>query len=310
MKRTLLGTTGLRISEVAFGTAPLGQLFGPVPLEDGVNAVHAAIDLGVNLFDTSPYYGDAEERLGVALEGRRDEVLISTKSGRYPGEPFDFSPTRIRSSLENSLRLLRTDHVDMFFLHDIDFVDVGDVIAESIGTLCDLKAQGKVRAIGTSGYGLAAAKRVITESDVDVILNFAHGTLLDNTMREVLGEPARQHGVSLMNAAAVALGVLTPAVRRRADDSFMAPPVVLAAARAMVAECLARGADIAFLANQYAIQRTATITTVIGTTRLPHLRSAIDAATTPIDQELLTAVLQHRPDPVSNQWDVGLPENR
>lgn len=300
----------MRTSEVAFGTAPLGQLFGPVPLSDGIAAVHAAIDLGITLVDTSPYYGDAEERLGLALDGRRDEVLISTKTGRFPGEEFDFSPGRIRSSLERSLRLLRTDHVDIFFLHDIDFVDVDGIISDSLGTLQELKDEGKIRLSGTSGYGLAAADKVILDGNVDVVLNFAHGTLLDNSMQARLGASALQRGVTLMNAAAVALGALTPAVEHRGDETFMAPREVLTAARAMAAECRRHGANIAFLANQYAIQRSGAATTVVGTTRLPHLRDAVEAATSPIDEELLRAVLKHRPNPAANQWDVGRPENR
>jgi L-galactose dehydrogenase len=310
VKTTALGKTGVQVTDVSFGTAPLGQLFGPVPLEDGVAAVHDAIDLGILLFDTSPYYGDAEERLGIALNGVRDEVAVSTKTGRFPGEVFDFSPARIRASLEESLRRLQTDHVDILFLHDIDFVDIDDILAESIGAVRELRAEGKCRAIGVSGYGLRAAERVIREAEVDVVLNFSHGTLLDNSMHEVLGAPASERGVSLINAAAVALGALTPSVETRPDDSFMAPSSVLAAARAMSAECRARGVDIAFLANQYAIQRSGTSTTVIGTTSIPHLRSAVEAATTPIDEELLAAVLRHRPDPATHQWDVGLPENR
>jgi L-galactose dehydrogenase len=310
MKTIALGDTGLEVTDLSFGTAPLGQLFGPVDLDDGVAAVHEAIDLGIALFDTSPYYGDGEERLGIALKGRRDEVLISTKTGRFPGEIFDFSPARIRASMEESLRRLHTDHVDIFFLHDIDFVDLDGILADSIGAVQDLRAEGKCRAIGTSGYGLRAAERMIREADIDVVINFSHGTLLDNSMHDVLGQPALEGGVSLINASAVALGALTPAVETRPDDSFMAPSPVLAAARAMSAECRARGTDIAFLANQYAAQRSGTSTTIIGTTSIAHLRSAVEAATTPIDEDLLAAVLRHRPDPATHQWDVGLPENR
>lgn len=316
MRLSPLGLTGLDVSAVAFGTAPLGQLFGPVPLEDGVRAVRTAIDLGITLFDASPYYGDAEERLGIALDGVRDDVLVSTKAGRYlgtgrfTGEEFDYSPGRVRRSLENSLRLLRTDHLDLFFLHDVDFVDLDGILEESIPALLDLRAEGLVRAVGVSGYGIRAARRIIEEGDVDVVLNFAHGTLLDDTMDDALGAPAAEHGVGLLNAAAVALGALTPAVRERPDDTFLAPPAVLAAARAMLDETEGRGADLAHLANQYAIQRSGAATTVIGTTRLDHLRDAVAAAEEPIDEELLAAVLAHRPDPDSHQWDIGLPENR
>ena len=106
MQLTTIGATGLEVSSVSFGTAPLGQLFGPVPLENGVAAVDEAIDLGITFFDSSPYYGDAEERLGIALKGKRDRVLVGTKAGRNPGEIFDFSAEGIRRNVEESLRRL------------------------------------------------------------------------------------------------------------------------------------------------------------------------------------------------------------
>jgi L-galactose dehydrogenase len=309
MRTTPLGTTGLKISDVSFGTAPLGQLFGPVPLDDGVAAVHEAIDLGITFFDSSPYYGDAEERLGIALRGRRDQVVVGTKAGRNPGEVFDFSPEGIRASVERSLRLLQTDYLDVLQLHDIEFVDLDPVLTDGYATLLALRDEGKCRAIGMTGYSLAAAKRAISETELDVLLNFGHGTLLDNSLSDTLAEPAGERGTALMNAAAVALGLLTPAIRRIAQEGHMAPGDVVAAALRMTEVCEAAGGDIAFLANQYAIQRSGAITTVIGTTKSPHLRQAVEAASAPIDEELLAAVLACRPDVSANQWELGLPQN-
>ncbi|MGA1835382.1 aldo/keto reductase [Herbiconiux sp. 11R-BC] len=309
MHVTPLGTTGLEISSVSFGTAPLGQLFGPVPLETGIAAVDEAIDLGITFFDSSPYYGDAEERLGIALKGKRDRVLIGTKAGRNRGEIFDFSPAAIRRSVEESLRLLQTDHLDVLQLHDIEFVDLGPVLDDGYATLLALREEGKCRAIGMTGYSLAAARRVLTETQVDVVLNFAHGTLLDNSLSDTLGDLARERGVALMNAAAVALGLLTPAITRIAAEGHMSPSGVVEAAVRMSAVCAEAGADIAFLANQYAIQRSGAITTVVGTTDVHHLRQAVEAASAPIDEDLLQAVLACRPDVAANQWALGLPEN-
>ncbi|MCS5497705.1 aldo/keto reductase [Cnuibacter physcomitrellae] len=308
MDTTTLGRTGMQVAPVSFGTAPLGQLFGPVPEERGAAVVAEAIDLGITFFDTSPYYGDAEERLGRALKGRRDRVLIGTKAGRNPGEVFDFSPTAIRRSVEESLRRLRTDHVDVLQLHDIEFVDLGPVLTDGYETLVALRDEGKCLAIGMTGYSLATARRVIAETDCDVFLNFGHGTLLDGSLSS-LGDLARSNGVALVNAAAVALGLLTPAVRRYADEGHMAPTGVVQAALRMSEVCEEAGASISFLANQYAIQRGGAVTTVIGTTTSVHLREAVEAATTTIDEELLAAVLALRPDPAEAQWDIGLPEN-
>jgi L-galactose dehydrogenase len=299
----------MELSAVSFGTAPLGQLFGPVPFEVGAAAVDEAIELGVTFFDTSPYYGDAEERLGRALVGKRDRVLVGTKAGRNPGEHFDFTPRAVRASVERSLRLLRTDHLDVLQLHDIEFTDLGPVLGDGFATLVALREEGKCRAIGMTGYSLAAARRVITETECDLVLNFGHGTLLDNSLADELGAVAREREVALVNAAAVALGLLTPAVHRYLVDGHMAPGPVVAAAARMAEVCAAAGASISFLANQYAVQRSGSLSTVIGTTDLAHLREAVDAASAPIDEELLAAVLRHRPDPAGHQWDIGLAEN-
>src|SRR5437899_808626 len=103
-----VGRTGLSVSAVAYGTAPLGDMFGASDEQTALRSVRHALDAGVNLFDSSPYYGDglAEERLGKALKGVRETIFVATKAGRYGFNDFDFSPARLRASIETSLRLL------------------------------------------------------------------------------------------------------------------------------------------------------------------------------------------------------------
>ena len=102
MEYRVLGKTGIRVSVIGFGASPLGNEFGPADFDEGLRAVHLAIDHGINLFDVSPFYGLtlAEERLGKALEGRRDKVILATKCGRYGREPekCDYSAARITAS--------------------------------------------------------------------------------------------------------------------------------------------------------------------------------------------------------------------
>jgi L-galactose dehydrogenase len=119
MRYRHLGDTSLKVSVLGFGASPLGDVFGTTDPSEGFRAVHLAIDEGINLFDVSPYYGLtlAEERLGMALAGRRNEVVLATKCGRYGESEFDFSAGRITKSLEESLRRLRTDYVDLFQAH-------------------------------------------------------------------------------------------------------------------------------------------------------------------------------------------------
>ncbi len=303
-----LGTTGVDVSAISFGTSPLGQLFGPVPFEQARDAVFAAVDLGMNLIDTSSYYGDAEERLGRIIGDLPDDVLTATKGGRLGWDEFDFTPAAIRSSLEASLERLGRDHVDVFQLHDIDFVPLGPVLEDGFAELVKLREEGKCRFIGTTCYSLPAIRRVLLETDVDVVLNYSHGTLLDDSMTDELAPIAKERGVGLMNAAAVSLGMLTPGVLGM-EKHNIASDVSLRAAQAMARTAERRGADIAFVANQYALQRVQCDTTVIGSTNIEHLTSAVSALTTPIDEELLAELLASRLPLEEQQWSVGLPEN-
>lgn len=308
MEQRPLGNTGLSVSPVALGTAPIGELFGPAPLDDAVNVVRRAIDLGVNVIDTSVYYGSAEERLGIALQGRRDQVILATKAGRFGYDEFDFSPARIRASLEQSLTRMKTDYVDVFHLHDVEYVPLGPVLTEGFDVLQQLKDEGKCRFIGMSGYPLKTIERVITETNVDVVLTYAKATLLDGSLAERIMPLADEHGVGVLDAAAVSLGLLTRNGTNIAE-THPATPAIREGASKMRALAAERGLDISFLANQYSIWRSGAATTVIGTRKIKNLESAIAAAQEPLDPELEEAFLALRPPAAERQWLSGLPDN-
>jgi L-galactose dehydrogenase len=308
MRYNPLGATNLKVSAVSFGTAPLGDMFGAADENDAIAAVHRAIDAGINFFDSSPYYGNglAERRLGTALKGRREDVVIGTKAGRYGADDFDFSPTRIRMSLHESLRLLQTDYVDIFQLHDIEFVNLDGVFAESYAELVRLREEGKCRYIGMTGYPIETLRRAVQETDLDVVLSYAHHTLLNTRLTSELAPVCQQRGTGLINAAAVALGLLTPAGSR---INVPAGKQIREAAERAARVCVEHGANIAFLANQFSIQRSAAATTVVGTTKIKHLESAIEAESAPIDEQLLAAVLAETADVQRLSWSSGLRTN-
>lgn len=317
MEYQRLGRTDLDVSTVSFGTGPLGDLFGDVDDDQALAVVRQAIDSGITFFDTSPYYGSAEERLGRATRGRRQDLIIGTKAGRYGYDDFDFTPERIRKGLETSLRLLQTDHVDILQLHDIEFGPLDDILTEGYAELVRLRDSGKCRYIGVTGYALAALRRAMVDTELDVLLTYAHGTLLDDSIKTELLPVAEERGVGLMNAAAVALGLLThnrdwfrrdllpDGTSIRHDHP--GTPEILESARKMVELCEEAGQDITHIANQYAMQRSGCATTVVGTTKPTHLEAAIKAATTPIDEDLLNQLLALRP--ANPFWESGLPEN-
>ncbi|WP_020673083.1 aldo/keto reductase [Amycolatopsis nigrescens] len=304
-----LGRTGLQTSVVSFGAAPLGDMFGPVDDAAGIATVRRALDLGINFFDTSPYYGNglSEQRLGKALAGRRGEVLIGTKSGRFGDQDFDYRPARIRESLETSLRLLRTDYVDIFQLHDIEFTKLDPVFEDTHAELVQLRAEGKCRFIGMTGYPMQTLRRAVAETELDTVLSYAHYTLLNTRLATELRPLCEQRGTAPINAAAVAVGLLTPAGTRLPNHP--AGPAVTAAASRVARYCGERGLDVAFLANQFAIQRSGCPTTVVGTTKTDHLESAVRAASTPLDEPLLAEVLALTADVRDRSWTSGLPEN-
>ncbi len=158
MKYRTLGRTALEVSEISLGTWAFGNnVYGGVEEKDGINTIHAGIDMGINLFDTAPQYGTSEQDgvaeivLGKALKGKRDKVHISSKFGRNPTiakGASQFYKSRIIDSVEKSLKRLQTDYIDVLFFHSPFSPDeIRDDVWEGIE---QVKKQGKVRFIGHS----------------------------------------------------------------------------------------------------------------------------------------------------------------
>ena len=151
MRTRLLGDGGPEVSVVGLGTNNFG---GRIGYEESLAVIDAALDEGVTLIDTADIYGQgvSEERIGRALEGRRDRVLIATKFGMPMDERPEErrgSPDYIQWAVEGSLRRLRTDVIDLYQMHEPDPVTP---IEETLGALNDLVADGKVRWIGSSNF--------------------------------------------------------------------------------------------------------------------------------------------------------------
>ncbi|MEX2552641.1 MAG: aldo/keto reductase [Actinomycetota bacterium] len=307
MRYNRLGNTDLEVSALSFGTGSLGELFGPLDEAAALRLVDEVIDAGINFIDTSPFYGSAEYRLGKALPGKRDKVILGTKAGRYGLTDFDYSAERVRASLEESLRLMGTDHVDILQLHDIEHVPLEQVLNEGYAALVQLRQEGKCRYIGMTGYPLATMRRVMGEVKLDVLLTYAHGTLLDNSISE-LQPLAEERGVGLINAASLALGMLSSG-GSNVTFEHPASEAIRRSAASMVEHAKRRGIDLAFIANQYSIQRSDCATTLVGIGKSRHLQSAIEAASAPIDEELLAELLALRPAPEERHWISGLAAN-
>ncbi len=153
MNRRTLGGTGISVSEVAFGAMMLGPGGNP-DVEASVAMIHRALDAGINVIDTADVYsgGASEEIVGQALRGRRDDVVLATKFGLPMGEDPNqagASPRWIARAVEDSLRRLGTDHIDLYQLHR---PDPETDLDETLAALSALVQAGKVRAIGSSTF--------------------------------------------------------------------------------------------------------------------------------------------------------------
>src|SRR5688572_20739809 len=153
MDRRPLGKTGLTVPVLSFGASSLGQEFRQVDLGEAVRSVRVALDQGMNFIDTSPYYGRgmSEVLLGVALRDvPRDSYTLCTKLGRYAPSHFDFSATRVAESIDVSLERMKTDRLDVILCHDVEFVDLNQIIDETLPAIRRAQQQGKVKFVGVS----------------------------------------------------------------------------------------------------------------------------------------------------------------
>jgi aryl-alcohol dehydrogenase-like predicted oxidoreductase len=153
MKRRILGATGVSVSEFALGAMMFGSMGNP-DHEDSIRIIHGALDAGVNFIDTADVYsgGESEEIVGRAIKGRRDALVLATKFGLPMGQdPNQRGGSRrwIVREVEDSLRRLDTDYIDLYQLHRPDY-ETG--IGETLAALSDLVRAGKIRAFGSSMF--------------------------------------------------------------------------------------------------------------------------------------------------------------
>ncbi len=303
-----LGKTGLRVSIVGYGASPLGAEFGRIDPEEGRRAVHHAIDCGINYFDVAPYYGRtlAETRLGEFLVGKRHQVVLATKVGRYDIDHFDYSANCVVSSVDESLRRLRTDFIDVIQIHDIEYGDRDQIIHETLPALRALVETGKVRFVGITGYPLLQLADVISQIKVDTILSYCRYNLFDTTMDAMLTPAAKQHGVGLINASPLHMRALT---EKGAPDWHPAPQVVIEKSREVADWCRSQGVDIADLAMQYALAYDDVATTLVGMSKVSHVDSNVKAVGVAPDPQMLAAVQAMIRPAADVIWCEGRPEN-
>ena len=304
MKKRQLGKTGLEVSSISYGAAPLGGAYGDVDAAELVRAVHCAIDLEINLFDTAPYYGitRSETVLGECLRGvPRHKYLLASKVGRYDSAEFDFSAERVTRSVDESLKRLQTDFVDIMTIHDIEFGSFQQIIEETIPTMRKMQAAGKVKFVGFSGLPLKIYPAILDHVATDTIITYCHHCLNDTSLVEMLPYLELKE-VGVMNASPMAMGLLAGA---NPPDWHPAPPELRAACTRVVEFCREQGKSLPQLALQYSISNPGIATTLVGMRTQREVEANSRWAGEALDESLLKEVLTLL-EPVHNMtWSSG-----
>jgi aryl-alcohol dehydrogenase-like predicted oxidoreductase len=295
MEYRLLGKTGMKLSVLGFGASSLGGVFHPLKEEEGIRAVHTALDNGINFIDVSPYYGHykAEQVLGKALKNiERSRYYLSTKVGRYgkDGKNYrDYSAKRAQESVYESMERLHVDYIDLINVHDIEFADLEMVCSETLPALVELKGKGIVKHVGITNLTLRHFVYVINHvpaGTVESVLSFCHYTLQDDSLADYL-DFFEEHEVGVINASPFAMGLLT---ERGAPAWHPAPKPLQDVCGKAVEYCKSKGKSIEKLAIQYAVSNPRITTTLFSTTRPSAVLQNIRWANEPLDEELLSEV--------------------
>jgi D-threo-aldose 1-dehydrogenase len=288
-----LGRTGLSVSALALGTAPLGNLYAAVAEEEAEATVRAALGAGLTYLDTAPHYGLglAEQRLGRVLAGvPRDAFVLSTKVGRLarrlrPGETadpegfvdapagkrvWDFSRIGVARSLEESLDRLGLDHVDVLYVHDPDDHE-REALEQAFPALADLRDQGVVRAIGAGMNQSEMLTRFVRRFDLDVVLVAGRYSLLDQSALDELLPACQERGVAVVVGGVFNSGLLADPRPGAPFDYRPARPELVARATRLQEVCARHGVPLRAAALAFPYGHPAVTSVLVGVRSVAEL---------------------------------------
>ncbi|TMR99223.1 aldo/keto reductase [Nonomuraea basaltis] len=314
MQYRTLGRTGIKVSPYALGTLMFATVMGNAP-EDSARIIHKALDAGINFVDTADAYGDSEDVVGKALEGRRDDVVLATKFSRPTGQDQDpnhqgASRRWIVTAVENSLRRLRTDYIDLYQLHR---PDPHTDIEETLSALTDLIRSGKVRAIGASQTPASDIVEAQWVAERRGLARFhteqpAYSVLNRGIEREVL--PATQRfGMGTLVWGPLGQGMLTGRVRKDQDNNLRRAGLIRAfnderrldAVEKLIPLAAEAGLPMTHLAMAFTIAHPGVTSALIGVRTMDHL----DGLLTGLDVTLTDDILDRIDDIVPPGTDIG-----
>ncbi|KAK9763138.1 hypothetical protein K7432_010457 [Basidiobolus ranarum] len=278
----------INLPKLGFGAGPFGGAYHAISEEECHAAVERSLDLGINYFDTSPYYGDSEVVLGEGLKKvqkkyPRSTYYISTKIGRYGyfKKDFDYSGQRVVDSVKESMRRLNTDYLDIVFCHDVEFVNIDQIIQETLPQLFQLKKEGKIRWVGISGYPLDTLlniARIQSERNqpLDVVLSYCHNTLQNTLYRDYQPEFIKAGVGHLIDASPLSMGLFRDGVTPEWHPGSQEMKEAVNKAKEI---CHTHGVCISDIASKYSFEYQGLTSTVIGCCKPEEIQRAYEQFT-------------------------------
>ncbi len=294
--RRPLGSTGLSVSPVCVGCAPLGNM--PATFEYSVSeqrayeTLRAVFHSPLNFLDTAASYGDgeSERRIGETLKqfgGLPEGCVLATKADRDL-DSGDFSGEQMKRSVERSLRLLGLDRLQLVYLHDPEHETYEHMMAPGgpVEVLLDLKDEGIIEHVGVAGGPVDLMIRFVETDLFGAVITHNRYTLVNRTAEPLL-DVAAQRGVAALNAAPYGSGILAKGPDAYARYEYKeAPHEMVERVRAMEKECWELGVPLAAAALQFSLRDPRVVSTVVGLSRPERVGQTIDLATHPVPDEL------------------------
>lgn len=318
MRYRTLGRTGIKVSPYGLGTLLLGATIGNPDHDDSIRLIHRALDAGINLVDTADAYsippaGASEVVVGKALKGRRDNVVLATKFGR----PMSDDPNRrgasrrwIMRAVEDSLRRLQTDYIDLYQVHRLDpETDIG----ETLSTLSDLIRSGKVRAIGSSNTPATDIVEAQWIADRRGLERFHTEqppySILNRGIESDVLPVAQRYGMGVLVWGPLGQGMLTGRVRRGQQTDLVRAGLLkvftdsrrVAAVEQLIALATDAGVPIPHLAMAFAIAHPGVTSALLG----PRTAEQLDDLLAGIDATLRDDILDRIDEIVPPGTDIG-----
>ena len=315
MRYRTLGRTGIKVSPYGLGALMFGASIGNPDHDDSIRLIHKALDAGINLIDTADAYsrGTSEEVVGKALKGRRDCVVLATKFGLPMGDdPNQRGTSRrwIMTAVENSLRRLQTDHID---LYQIQRLDPDTDVEETLSALSDLIQRGKVRAIGSSmtpasdivGAQWVAERRGLERFRTEQPCY----SMLNRSIESEVLPIAQRYGMGVLVWGPLGQGMLTGRVRKGQKTDLVRAPFMKAisderrldAVERLISLAEEAGMPMTHLAMAFAIAHPGVTSALLG----PHTTEQLDDLLAGMNVTLTDEILDRIDEIVPPGTDVG-----